>query len=889
MLTRMRFSGRWRDYQRRVLDELESALSDRRLHLVAAPGSGKTIVGLEIMRRLGRPAIILAPSRTIRDQWSGRLVPMFLSEPPGPEEVSTDLEAGAAMITATYQALHALWAAEEPERFRDWVRALRDRGPLTLILDEAHHLRREWWSALQALAEALPDARLVALTATPPYDSPGAEWSRYEAMCGPVDLEIGVPELVRNGDLCPHQDHVIFSAPGPDALALADRRRSGVAAIRSTLLADRELLDFLQAHPWLQDASANVEAILESPEMLSAILVHLAAAGRPLPSAPLRLLAVGRREVPLASDFWLEVLLDGLLFRFPGTFPIGDERRRQLRAALDDYGLIEGGAVRLAESRRLFTLMARSLGRLESIADIAAAEAANLGPALRMLILSDYIREGELSRSAAAGYRPAKPGVVPVFERLRRAAVEGQRLAVLTGSLVILPEGAEAPLRALAAGKGLAEDDLQFTPLAECPGYARLAASARAADCTVALATALFEAGHVTILCGTQSLLGEGWDAPSLNSLVLASNSAAFMLSNQMRGRAIRIDPGRPDKVAAIWHLATAEEAPTDLEAPFRERLNWGALDDGEPASSDVDLLRRRFRAFEGVSSSEPPRIESGLDRLGPWPRGRDAANARTFAAAADRRATAEAWRRSLGAAAPHARVRETVAVHSAPRRLAWHDTLRWLGASAAADGALAMANEMRHVQGMGGAGAVAMAVAGAAAVAALPPLAKAAWLACRNGSLEASLEQVGRVVIATLGRTGTLSAAELGSSRFEVRRGLTGGCDVALHGTSRATERTVIDAMAEILGPVGNPRYLLVRKSWLGPLGRTDYHSVPAAFGQRKEWAEHFLAEWKARVGSSRLVFTRTTAGRIDLLRARARSFAAGFQRRAERRSAWL
>ncbi len=95
--------------------------------------------------------------------------------------------------------------------------------------------------------------------------------------------------------------------------------------------------------------------------------------------------------------------------------------------------------------------------------------------------------------------------------------------------------------------------------------------------------------------------------------------------------------------------------------------------------------------------------------------------------------------------------------------------------------------------------------------------------------------------------------------------------------------------AMAELLGPVQNPRYLLVRRSWLGRWGRTDYHAVPAAIGQRKEWAEGFHRAWQARVGTSHLVFTRSAEGRLDLLRARAGSFAAGFQRRVDRRSAWL
>jgi hypothetical protein len=109
------------------------------------------------------------------------------------------------------------------------------------------------------------------------------------------------------------------------------------------------------------------------------------------------------------------------------------------------------------------------------------------------------------------------------------------------------------------------------------------------------------------------------------------------------------------------------------------------------------------------------------------------------------------------------------------------------------------------------------------------------------------------------------------------------------LRGASRATERAAMEAIAELLGPVENPRYLLVRRSRIGPKRRSDYHAVPAAIGRKKEYAEAFHKAWQARVGPSQLVFTRTAEGRRMLLRARARSFAAGFQRRVERRSAWL
>ena len=70
-------------------------------------------------------------------------------------------------------------------------------GVGTICLDEAHHLRSEWQRSLEALLDALEGkATVIALTATPPYDSSAAEWERYVRVCGPIDAEIFVPELV---------------------------------------------------------------------------------------------------------------------------------------------------------------------------------------------------------------------------------------------------------------------------------------------------------------------------------------------------------------------------------------------------------------------------------------------------------------------------------------------------------------------------------------------------------------------------------------------------------------------------------------------------------------------------------------------------------------------
>ena len=97
------------------LSRVDGYLQNRRLHLVAAPGSGKTVLGLEVIKRVNQPTLVLAPTITIRDQWVDRLVDLFLSPGSGrPSWVSTELRNPAFLTIATYQALHAV-CSNEPE------------------------------------------------------------------------------------------------------------------------------------------------------------------------------------------------------------------------------------------------------------------------------------------------------------------------------------------------------------------------------------------------------------------------------------------------------------------------------------------------------------------------------------------------------------------------------------------------------------------------------------------------------------------------------------------------------------------------------------------------------------------------------------------------------
>lgn len=100
------FHGTWRTYQARVLEASQSYLEDKKKHIVAAPGAGKTTLGIELIRRGGQPCLILSPRIVIRQQWLERIQTAFLKEGLIPEDyLSNNIQNPKLITSITYQTL----------------------------------------------------------------------------------------------------------------------------------------------------------------------------------------------------------------------------------------------------------------------------------------------------------------------------------------------------------------------------------------------------------------------------------------------------------------------------------------------------------------------------------------------------------------------------------------------------------------------------------------------------------------------------------------------------------------------------------------------------------------------------------------------------------------
>ncbi|MEM9635523.1 MAG: DEAD/DEAH box helicase family protein [Pseudomonadota bacterium] len=907
----LHFKFPWRSYQKRVLDELNDHLSDAQLHVVAAPGSGKTVLGLEVMRRLGKPSIVFAPSLAIRNQWKTRLVDLFMPEGSDLSWISLDIRRPRLLTISTYQGLHAAISGEPDEENESSDEPLgealfqmcRDLGVGTLIFDEAHHLRKEWYHSLVQLKQALPaPVQTVSLTATPPYDADASEWANYESLCGSVDCEISIPELVKSGDLCPHQDLVCFSAPtGPEADFIETFARD-LNTFAYELLNDSRFLSALSNMPWFLAPGNCEDEILGNADFFLAGLVFLKASGRPVHPAALDFCGLKLEELPELNRQLLEQLLRGVISEeFSRCFDAG-QMRKDILKRLRSFGGLHRGQPMLADLNEANKLLRNSLGKIQCVRSIVAAECSSLGNALRMVILTDYIHRDQMQTGSKGNYQPAKIGVVPLFEVLRDNGEYHYKLGVLTGSLVILPSDAKPAFRAAARERGIADGDIRFRQLRHDKDYVEVELKGPFRHEMVHVVTEVFQKGEVTVLVGTQSLLGEGWDAPSINSLVLASIVGSFMLSNQMRGRAIRNDPRAPGKVANIWHLACINlpELSNPLEGLIngRKLIGTGAgMKSGwnpirEDLGEDYDLLCRRFKAFEGLTYSEPVLIVSGLQRMGvshvTWSaEGLSRINGATFAKSADRKAVAHKWHEALVSCAPETRLRPTVTTRGARQRWIYRSSIGVLAAGGSVVLIFALVLSAALSAGASIQAVAAVLVLGAiAALLAAPKLLKSAGLLLRNWTVEGNLRQVGKALLETLRHSGQLHTP-VGRLKFVVRKqGAEHYC--YLEGAAPKERELFLSSLEQVLGNVGKPKYILVRKFRFFGKVQVDYHPVPEAIAGKKSHAAHFAKCWRRLVSNAELVSVRSQDGRRELLHARAQSLSASFVSHVQRLGRW-
>lgn len=906
----IKFKYPWRNYQSRVLKELDKHMQDQHLHVVAPPGSGKTILGLEVTLRLNQPTLILAPTVSIRNQWVNRFCELFLQTETIPDWISKDIHNPKFLTVATYQGLHTacnnqIAEEQEPEEeddeieeekpapktskttnYKKLLTQLKKQNIGTIVVDEAHHLKNEWWKTLDRLKTDLKPF-IVGLTATPPYDVNFAEWERYLELNGAVDAEITVPELVKEGDLCPHQDYIYFCTPQKEELKKINAFRENIDALYEELTNDEDLIEAISQHPLFLNPEEHLDYIYNNLSYYSSILIFLSTKIE-IPLNHFELVGNDFYNVPKLDTEWLATLLEFYLFKERDQFEFYKKHQRELERKLRHFSIIEHKQINFNDNKTINGLLTTSISKLNAINDIADFEYHQLGKNLRMVILTDYIRKeflvGEVNNTAILN----KIGVASIFEKLRRNNKDNKKLGILTGSIVIIPKEALASLEQKNKKYGI--ETITVKPLVFDENYLQLNVTAKLKHNIVHTVTELFQEGDIEVLIGTKALLGEGWDAPAVNSLILASFVGSFVLSNQMRGRAIRTQKDNPLKTGNVWHLACID---------FLSKIG----------GKDLELMKRRFKSFVGIAIADTPHIESGTDRLEipddiHLQHVIDETNTRTFKLAAQRKELKQKWDAAVkdgSVLSEQVRIpypyegRQDEESYLETKTLYYNKTLRnvtaELGFGVLAFGETIIGTVLENFMNIKTPKDIytLLSVLGVSGLVVFGrKLYATSKLYIKYRDIAKDINPIAKTVYNTLIDMGIIKTPreEIKIATYSDDKG---AVYCYLEGGTTFEKSTFINALQEIITPIDNPRYVIIRESKkLGLIRQYDYHAVPEVIGRTKKTVTIFRRKWKQFVGSCSIIFTRTPDGRKLLLQSRLNALSNQLSQQTQRVNKW-
>lgn len=882
---------------------------ERRLLVVAPPGSGKTVLGLYVWTDIVRtPALVLSPNSAIQAQWVARAEELF--ELDGREsELSTDGKAPGILTSLTYQSVTMpqprdegldpqameLWVgdlitkgeAESEAQARTWILDLRDSnakvfnerrsfyrkkvrdnlvahgnalfvlhdsakatlsalkqsGVGLIILDECHHLLHHWGKVLEEIRTFLGDPIVLGLTATPPdpTDVDEEDYQRYTEFFGEVDYEVPVPALVRDANLAPYQDLAYFVRPtepeveyiagvteGFSEMLIELAKGPGEDAEKGRLPGlDDWLLDILTSRRLPTGVARSWDAFeRRDPTLADFARRYLHQKGRTMPS-----------EVPAAGP----AVLNQVLSEADVMIPLIDRyiRHGLLRSAHKaDHALAEHAKKRLmlygvqitqtgarACAAPVTRLLAYSHGKRQAVKQILETEMQSLGNDIRAVIVTDFERTSSTAVVENVLDKEAGGAIAVFRELLTSEAVDRLDPVLMTGSTVLV------------------DDDLKERLLPRMEDWV--------------------EQENLTIVFEDQPLdgyhrlrgIGKDWVPRNytrmLTELFQEGVTKCIVGTRGLLGEgwdASRINV-LVDLTTVTTHMSINQlrgrSFRLDKHWPEKVANNWDVvcvLPDSNLGDSDFKRFKRKHKNLYGVCDDGA--IEMGVGHVHPGLTEREAD---------------EIVSESMAA------VNEEMLVRSRNRartRGLWGIGQPWTGEAK-------QAIEVTKV-GNGGAGLGFL------------PSARAPVPSWNETSL---VMLIGRVVVESLQAAGLLGRAAT------VSGGDRGGAwsRLFLEGATLEEEALFVESMREVLGPLDNPRYMVMRvaryfQTSLQPtilsrllpmffdpklvmLHRDEtamWHAVPKALAKKRELADIFVQAWTQHIGPTSLVYGHSEGGRL-------------------------
>ena len=939
IFAKVAYPGPLRRYQSMALDAFEKAKASgrRRAYLVLPPGAGKTLVGLEIARRLGNRCLVLGPNTAIQEQW----VKQWRAYEPAVVEVGDSPDLVSPITALTYQAICDLdshnplleqqvaeWQAAvegehpaaadanphhraEAARLRSHARMLiagsgdhekllsilhpngrnlieriKAAGQFTIVLDECHHLLEMWGYLLRALVHELgSEVFLVGLTATPPSEMGAREAVLYEELFGRADFEVPTPAVVKEGNLAPYQELAYITTPlQHETDYIADEKTRFEELLTDMMRPDLgtvSFVDWLRSRIFDRKTKDGVQVAwqrfgTDHPDLALAGLRYCNANQIELPEGA-RLGEAQRR--PPDADNWVALIGDYCVGHLrESADPKDVEAWEAIRKALPSLGYVltlQGIRSYISPVDRVLLL---SASKGVAAIDILTAESRALGSNLRALLLCDYEVAGSDVVGKLRGVLDAQAGSAALLLRtlLSDQATAGLDPILVTGQTVACSLGTATALvpwlvKQSPGLDGRLETSALFSSVDATHGWEsvrqiRPSAGSWSSSLYLPLITRYFEEGGTQCLLGTRGLLGEGWDAKSINVLIDLTGVTTTTSVHQMRGRSLRLDPAEAHKVANNWDvICVARDHPkgaADYERLVRKHRNYFAITESGEIESGVGHVDQRLSPFgpptdEVVGTVNREVIERCANReqiYALWRIGEPYRNLPTETVRIRaQRALGVSARRLAGSApgAPGPRFVQTRVVAGT-------------GAGVIAGLITVAAGQDLLAVGLGG-----LFIAGGVGWAAH----SMRTYADRLGP-SSSLDDLGAAIAEALIATGLVDNG-LTAAAVRVATQPDGYYRCYLEGATLQDSNVFATALDELLAPIRSPRWIIPRyvsappRNFLGALrllaGRLGsnrvgsavvYHAVPTALGANKARAQAFEAAWNRRVSAGKALF---------------------------------
>lgn len=568
----MKFLYELYTYQKDILDVFEKELKrwDKKIHIVAPPGSGKTIVWLEMITRLNSNTLILVPNLTLQEQWKDKIKNCFLEPSENIDElVSFDPLVIKKINIITYQSLtqtgqendevtqeildkwfkdffdefnsrlefndyvanlkdsnfseyselfskYKKWVKKSSDnnminnllstRVKDFFASLKANNVKTIVVDEAHHLTSWWSKVIFYLRNYLNNPYIIGLTATPPFDDVDF-----------FDLNDDYANLLGEVDYYIPTPAIIKSgrlAPYSDLVYFVepDDNLSELLTKKEKILEDFLILESKNiAFTVYKVLKKDYDKLLKnSPELLDSYLRFIYIHDKSLDISEYinenSTKPISLEDVAKATGKWLMGIK---INNSSKTWEKPNEDK--IKRIFFDLGYIWRANNFYRFQTPIEKLLIYSKTKINWVKEILKKEKTNLGDKMKCAIITDFL-------SAESDYINCEyifDEIINDFSDLNPYLLSWQWIYKIWTSWA----------------RELVKNE------------------------TILSITQKLTSGETKLVIGTRWILGEWWDCPKLNTLMDLTWMTAYMSVNQVRWRAIRLDLDNLKKCANIYDV----------------------------------------------------------------------------------------------------------------------------------------------------------------------------------------------------------------------------------------------------------------------------------------------------------------------------------------------